>query len=78
MSRLYLVCAICERRQADGLISGAAWGRTELPAGNAIEHPSVKGTTLLTCPSCVGNDPGWAQTALGALGLNGGASNTAA
>ena len=71
MSRLYLVCAICDRRQADGLLSGAAWGRMELPPGTAVEHPAVKGTTLLTCPSCVSNDPRWAETALDSLGLNG-------
>ncbi len=70
MSRLYLVCVICDRRQADGLISGAAWGRTELPPDTAIEHPAVKGTSLLTCPTCVSNDPAWAQTALGSLGLD--------
>jgi hypothetical protein len=70
MSRLYLVCAICDRRQADGLISGAAWGRTELPPGTAIEHPAVKGTALLTCPTCVSKDPGWAQSAFGAVGLD--------
>ncbi|HJR94550.1 MAG TPA: hypothetical protein VJ807_03890 [Gaiellaceae bacterium] len=69
MSRLYLVCAICDRRQADGLISGAAWGRAELPPDTTIDHPAVKGTMLLTCPTCVSKDPGWAQAALGALGL---------
>ena len=69
MSRLYLVCAICDRRQADGLISGAAWKRLELPAGTAIEHPAVKGSTLLTCPSCAGSDPCWAERALGRVGL---------
>jgi hypothetical protein len=70
MSRLYLVCAICDRRQAEGLISGAAWGRMELPAGTTIEHPAVKGTTLLTCPSCVATDPAWADRAFVAVGLN--------
>ena len=71
MSRLYLVCAICDRRQADGLLSGAAWGRTELPPGANIEHPAVKDTSVLTCPSCVSMHPAWAQEALGVLGLNG-------
>ena len=70
MSRLYLVCAICDRRQADGLISGAAWKRLELPLGTAIEHPAVKGSTLLTCPSCAGTDPDWTERALGRVGLN--------
>ena len=71
MSRLYLVCAICDRRQADGLLSGASWGRAELPPDVELEHPAVKGTMLLTCPTCVSKDPGWAQSALGAVGLNG-------
>jgi hypothetical protein len=70
MSRLYLVCAICDRRQADGLISGAAWARMELPPGAAIEHPAVKDTKLLACPSCVAGDPGWADSAFAAVGLN--------
>jgi hypothetical protein len=70
MSRLYLVCAICSRRQADGLISGAAWARMELPPGTEIEHPAVKGSTLLTCPACISTYPGWAESALGALGLS--------
>jgi len=70
MSRLYLVCAICSRRQADGLISGAAWGRTELPAGTVIEHPAVKGSALLTCPSCISESPGWERRALGSVGLS--------
>jgi hypothetical protein len=68
MPRLYLVCAVCDRRQAEGLISGAAWKRLALPAGTAIEHPAVKGSMLLTCPSCAGN-PGWAEQALGRVGL---------
>ena len=72
MSRLYLVCAICDRRQADGLISGAAWARVELPPGTAIEHPAVKGSTVLTCPSCK-TAPAWEQAAFDAVGLNGSA-----
>ncbi len=67
MSRLYLVCAICDRRQADGLISGAAWGRTELLPGTTIEHPAVRGTTILACPTCVSSDLGWEQRALAAV-----------
>jgi hypothetical protein len=70
MLKLYLVCAICGRRQADGLISGAAWGRTELPPGTTVEHPAVKGTTLLTCPSCVSSDPAWAATSMASVGVD--------
>jgi hypothetical protein len=46
MSRLYLRCVLCSRQQADGLISGAAWGRLELPAGVVVEHPALKGSTF--------------------------------
>jgi hypothetical protein len=72
-SRLYLVCAICERRQADGLISGAAWARVELPPGTAIEHPAVKGSNVLACPSCKSTNPAWERAAFNAIGLNGSA-----
>jgi hypothetical protein len=68
MSRLYLVCAICDRRQADGLISGAAWGRIELPPGSAVDHPAVKGTTVRACPSC-STEPGWQEVAFVRLGV---------
>jgi len=69
MSRLYLVCAICDRRQADGLLSGAAWGRFELPQDASVEHPAVKGTTVLSCPACVNGNAGWQETALVAIGI---------
>ena len=72
MSRLYLVCAICDRRQADGLISGAAWGRVELPSDSAVEHPAVKGSTVLTCPSCVGEHADWQDQARASVGYGGG------
>ena len=70
MSRLYLVCVICERRQADGLLSGAAWGRMELPADAEIAHPAVNGSALRACPSCVSDDSRWQETALVSLGLS--------
>jgi hypothetical protein len=69
MSRLYLHCAVCSRRQADGLISGAAWGRLELPPGAEVEHPALSGSTLRACPTCVSRDPHWHDRMLGALGL---------
>jgi hypothetical protein len=69
MSRLYLRCAICSRQQADGLISGAMWGRLELPAGVAVEHPALRGSTLRACPSCIERQPDWQERVLAALGL---------
>jgi len=69
VSRLYLHCVICSRKQADGLISGAAWGRLELPAGASVDHPAVNGSTLRACPSCIDRHPDWQQNVLSALGL---------
>jgi hypothetical protein len=69
MSRLYLRCVICSRQQADGLISGAAWGRVELPPGVEVEHPSLNGSTLRACPSCVGSQPDWQERVLAAFGI---------
>ena len=69
MSRLYLRCVICSRQQADGLISGAMWGRLELPAGVTVEHPALKGSTLRACPGCVAREPNWQESVLASLGL---------
>jgi hypothetical protein len=69
MSRLYLHCVICSRQQADGLISGAAWGRLELPPDLEVEHPALNGSTFRACPSCVGTHPDWQDRVLSALGL---------
>jgi hypothetical protein len=66
---LYLHCVICSRKQANGLISGAAWGRLELPAGSSVEHPAVHGSTARACPSCVGSIPDWENRVLGMFGL---------
>ncbi len=69
MSRLYLRCAICSRQQAEGLISGAGWGRLELPPGAHVEHPALNGSTLRACPSCISGDPNWQTGLLTSLGL---------
>lgn len=78
MSRLYLVCVICDRRQADGLISGAAWGRMELPADAEVAHPAVNGSALRACPSCVSGDTRWQEAVLVSLGLSDASRDTAA
>ena len=41
-SRLYLHCELCGRRQASGLLSGAAWGKVDV----------APDTTLRACPTC--------------------------
>ena len=70
MSRLYLRCVICSRQQADGLISGASWGRLELPPEVELDHPALKGSTLRACPSCIGGDPEWQNRVLASLGIS--------
>jgi hypothetical protein len=70
MSRLYLVCAICDRRQAEGLISGAAWARLELPPGADIEHPALTGSQFRCCPACAQRHPDWEVELLSSLGLS--------
>jgi hypothetical protein len=70
MSRLYLRCVVCSRQQADGLISGAAWGRLEVPHDAQIDHPALEGSTLRACPSCVGEDPDWQQRVLASFGIS--------
>ena len=66
---LYLHCVICSRKQADGLISGAAWGRLELPRGTEVDHAGVNGSTLRACPSCVGTHPDWQERMLVTFGI---------
>jgi len=66
---LYLHCAICSRKQAEGLLSGAAWGRLQLPPGAEIEHPALKGSLFRVCPTCIGRHPDWEQSLLESLGL---------
>jgi hypothetical protein len=70
MSRLYLQCALCSRRQADGLISGAAWGRLRLPDGTEVAHPVLAGTNLRACPTCIQRHPDWHDRLLAALGIS--------
>lgn len=69
---LYLHCAICSRKQAEGLLSGAAWGRVELPADASVDHPAVKGSAACACPTCVGEYADWQSRTMTALGLSGG------
>jgi hypothetical protein len=69
MSRLYLRCVICSRQQAEGLLSGASWGRLELPADTVLDHPALVGSTLRACPSCIGGDPHWQHRVLTSLGI---------
>lgn len=72
MARLYLHCALCNRKQADGLLSGAAWGRLMLPPGAVIDHPGLQGAALRVCPTCIGRHPNWSSELRRSLGLGDG------
>ncbi len=69
---LYLHCVICSRKQADGLLSGAAWAKTPLPAGAAVDHPAVRGSVVRTCPTCVSAYDDWQTRTMVVLGLHNG------
>jgi hypothetical protein len=49
MSRLFLHCALCGRKQADGLLSRGAWGHLELDDGRALR----------ACAGCKGSNVDW-------------------
>jgi hypothetical protein len=68
MSPLYLRCVICERQQADGLLSRAAWGRLD-PAPQYAEHPALSGTVWRACPTCVTQHEDWQSRMLVVLGV---------
>ena len=77
MARLYLHCALCNRKQANGLLSGAAWGRLALPPGTAVDHPGLEGAELRVCPTCIDRHPDWSAELLRSLGVQGESSGTA-
>ena len=71
MAKLYLHCVLCSRRQAGGLLSGAAWETLALPPSVTVEHPAVHGSTVRACPACVAHHRNWHGAALAALGIAG-------
>jgi hypothetical protein len=74
MARLYLHCVLCDRKQADGLLSGSAWGTLALPAGVSVEHPAVHGSVVRACPNCVEHHHrNWHAVAFTTLGVAGAA-----
>ena len=62
---------LCGRQTAEGLLSGNAWGRLELPPGAESEHPALSGTKLRACPGCIQRHPDWQQRMLVVLGVAG-------
>jgi len=67
MATLYLHCAICDRKQARGLLSSSAWGVAPLPAGSVIQHPAVHDAAVRACPSCVSREDDWIARAYAAV-----------
>jgi hypothetical protein len=53
---LYLSCALCGRKQADGLLSRGQWGHVEVESGSARQ----------ACPTCREQYRDW-ETRLRAL-----------
>lgn len=49
MSKLFLHCELCGRRQADGLLSRGFWGHLDVADGH----------TLRACGDCKGSNPDW-------------------
>ena len=58
MPGLYLICVLCGRRQADGLLSRGAWGHVELEDGGAAS----------ACPRCKSTYVDWDRRVIAAAG----------
>ncbi|MDQ3867782.1 MAG: hypothetical protein M3304_13305 [Actinomycetota bacterium] len=56
MSPLYLHCAICGRKQADGLLSRGHWGHIAL----------ADGTARHACPACKSANADWESVVVSA------------
>jgi hypothetical protein len=69
VTTLYLTCAICRRKQAEGLLSGATWGKALLPPDSVIAHPAVRHGHVRACPACVGRHRNWELAAFTAIGI---------
>lgn len=61
MAGLFLQCALCGRKQADGLLSRAAWGHLELGDGQAVR----------ACSTCKGAHADWEERLRGTVGAPG-------
>jgi hypothetical protein len=51
MSRLFMTCALCGKRQAEGLLSRGAWGHFEVSEGHFLR----------ACPRCKAQYVDWEQ-----------------
>jgi hypothetical protein len=66
MSRLYLECGLCGRRQADGLLSRAAWSHVQLGDGR----------TMSVCAGCKGSNSDWEERLRGRVASQAGSPET--
>jgi hypothetical protein len=57
VSRLYLICGLCGRQQADGLLSRGYWGHLELTTER----------TLRACPTCKEQHHDWEERLRGTV-----------
>jgi len=56
MATLYLACALCGSKQADGLLSRGRWGHLETPSG-----------AQQACPRCKSDYPDWTSRLLSSV-----------
>ena len=64
MSRLYMSCALCGRKQAHGLLSHASWGQVDVAGGSPHR----------VCPGCKEQNRDWEErvrSTVAELGLTG-------
>jgi hypothetical protein len=67
MSPLYLVCGICGRRQAEGLLSRGHWGHVDVGPPHG---------TLQACPACKAQHSSDWQDRLIASAVDGGVTQS--
>jgi len=58
MSRLYLHCGLCGRKQADGLLSRGHWGHVDTGSSEALR----------ACPTCKQEHVDWETQLKSAVG----------
>lgn len=54
---LYLHCALCGRKQADGLLSGATWARVD--ANDPSAQTGKNAGAVRVCPRCQNDHEDW-------------------
>lgn len=67
MSKLYMTCGLCGRKQAEGILSRNAWGHLEAPG---------LATPLRACPTCKTQHDDWQGRLLSSVNGNGSAASS--